>query len=80
MTGNTSPRRLAAGGLVTAFLIGGCAGPPAAGPDPIGVRPASSPIQFRDVTRELGIEFHAGVTNRTPLSIVELMGGGVGFL
>ncbi len=64
------------------LLIAGCSGSfrlRGLSPPEAPILPESG-IRFRDVTQEYGVSFHAGPSPKSPLNIVELMGGGVGFV
>ena len=62
-------------------LLSGCdtgrSPAPEAAPRGAAAAPA---IRFRDAAAELGVTWVCGVADRTPLNIVEIMGGGVGAL
>lgn len=47
---------------------------------PASAREPASGIRLRDVAADNGIDFVAGITDRSPLNITRLMAGGIGFL
>jgi hypothetical protein len=71
---------LAAVLLLTALLLHGCGQTRATPPVPAKPAQAASNALFRDVAEKAGIRFTLGHNGRSPLTILETLGGGGAFL
>lgn len=62
-----------------ALAVGGCR-PPSRVPSVSPAGAPASPLRFRDVAAELGVQFQCGISDVTPLNITRMVTGGAGWV